>query len=136
MSRFVQPDTVTLPISNGDTLVVKQRLNEGERRAAFARLYQHVNGTGYHVNPQMMGIATVLAYLVDWSLRDDAGRPVTIAGTSEEDRQAVLDSLDPADFAEIRDAIDAHIEATAAARDAQKKTGGTPAPVATSPSVS
>lgn len=136
MSRFVPPETVTLPISDGDTLVVKKRLTEGERRAAFARLYQHTNGDGYHVNPQMMGIATVLAYLLDWSLTDDAGRHVVIASLAVEDRQAVLDSLDPVDFAEIRDAIDAHIEAVAAERETQKKTAGAPAPVATSSSVS
>jgi len=126
MSRFVQPETVTLPISRGDTLVVKKRLTEGERRAAFAR----INGKGDG------SMAMVVAYLVDWSLTDDAGRRVTIAGLPDQDRQAILDSLDPEDFTEIGNAIAAHIEAVAVERDAQKKTGGATASAATSTSVS
>jgi hypothetical protein len=41
MSRYVVPETKTLTISNGDTLVVRKRLNRGEQTAAFARRYIH-----------------------------------------------------------------------------------------------
>ena len=38
-SRFVRPDVTVLHISEGDTLTVKRRLNAGEHRAMFARMY-------------------------------------------------------------------------------------------------
>jgi hypothetical protein len=133
-SRFTRPDVTVLKLANGDTLTVKRRLTAGEQRAMFARMYQTVNGST-RVNTLQVGIATCLAYLVDWSLTDDDGQPVAIRGLPPEDLAAILDSLTPEDFKEISKAIDDHSEAMEAHRSAEKKTEpGAEASSSTSPS--
>lgn len=109
MSRFVKGGTDILTLKNGDTLVVKKRLNVGEDRARYSRM----RGDRMRVH-----ICTVVAYLLDWQLKDD--RP-PILGLSDDDKEAVIDNLDPDDFDEIRDAITAHIDAQQQARAAEKK---------------
>jgi hypothetical protein len=124
MSRFVRPQTKTLTLANGDQLIVRERLTAGEQRAQFARMYT-ANGDGrYRTNPLMIGIGTILAYLLDWTLTDDAGSRVEIRDLAADDLQHVIDSLDPDSFAEIRSAIEAHESAMQSARDAEKKTVG------------
>ena len=138
-SRFVRPDTATLTLKNGDTLTVKRRLNSGEKRAMFARLYLAGADGRMRANPLSVGIATVEAYLIDWSLRDDDDRPVVIRDQGPDDLRATLDALDPESFAEIRDAVDAHIAKMDAERTAEKNGPGganeSPA-ISPSPSVS
>jgi hypothetical protein len=124
MSRFVRPETRTLTLANGDQLTVRARLTAGEQRAHFARIYR-ANGDGrLHPDPLMLGIGMVVAYLLDWTLTDDAGARVLIRDLSTDDLQQVIDALDPDSFAEIRAAIDAHDTAMGAERAAQKKTDG------------
>jgi hypothetical protein len=107
MSRFVRPETLTLTISDGDTLTVKRRLNSGEERALFARMYTAGANGQLKVNPFQTGIAIVTAYLLDWSLTDD-GKRVAIADLSVDALTRVLDGLDPTTYGEIRQAIEAH----------------------------
>lgn len=114
-SRFVRPETVTIPISRGDTLTVRKRLNAGERRAAYARMYIQGEDGRLRVNALHTGIALVVAYLLDWSLVDDDGRRVEIRALSAEDLTRMLDALDPESFQEIKEAIEAHDAAIAAA---------------------
>lgn len=119
-SRFVRPDTRTLTLANGDTLTVKRRLNAGEARARFARMsLAGVDGT-LTVNRLQIGLTTITAYLLDWSLRTDADAPVVIRGVPEADLVAALDALDPESFTEIREAIEAHEQAMDAERTAEK----------------
>jgi len=131
-SRFGRPEVSTLRLANGDTLTVKRRLTAGEQRAMFARM---CNADGLTVDRFQISLATMLAYLVDWSLADDDGRPVPIRGLPPEDVAVVLDTLTPEDFREIASAIDAHSEAMEAFRSAEKKSpaGDTASPT-TSPS--
>lgn len=127
-----------MTISNGDWLLVKRRLSFGDQRAAFARLYTTDPDGTVRRNPLGMGIAQVAAYLLDWSLTDDADQPVVIRGVSTDELTAALDHLSVEDFAEIREAIEAHETATLAAiNDAKKKTAGTPTsdPILPLPSV-
>lgn len=128
MSRFVRPDTRTLTLENGDQLIVRARLTAGEQRAATARLYTPVPNGGVRRNTIALLEGAVVAYLLDWNLRDDAGQAVPIRDLSAEDLQRVLDQLDPVDYDEIKTAIDTHEAAMAAERDAQKKilVGSTP----------
>ena len=119
-SRFVRPDTATLTISNGDTLTVKRRLNAGELRAMYARLYLAGADGVLKTNPLAIGVATIEAYLLDWSFRDDDDRPVVIRDVPVEDLRAKLDALDSDSFREIREAIDAHIERMETERTAEK----------------
>jgi hypothetical protein len=68
-----------------------------------------------------MGRATVLAYLVDWTLTDE-GEPVPIRGLSVDELGAVVDNLEGPDFREVREAIEAHERRESEAREAEKKT--------------
>lgn len=123
-SRFVRPETTQLPLSNGDWLLVKRRLTHGEQVDAFARETVSANDGTVRVNPLRVGDAKVLAYLVDWSLTDDDGAQVIIRGQSIEVVESALRALDPEDFSEIKAAIDAHEQAMAQERAAEKKTRG------------
>jgi hypothetical protein len=135
-SRFVQPETTTIKISLGDTLTVRRRLNMGEQRDVLARMATPVEGGAIRANPFEIGISMVLAYLVDWSICDEDGRHVEIRGKPREEVRAILDELDPADFEEMRLAIDAHAETQDKLREAEKKEpdGRSESP-ATSPSL-
>jgi hypothetical protein len=127
MSRFVRPNTRTLTLGNGDQLIVRERLTAGEQRAHYARRYTHDATGRLVVNPLTVGDGIVLAYLLDWNLRDDQGNAVLIRDLATDDLQRVVDSLDTESFQEIRSAIEAHETAMTTAREAEKKTdGGTP----------
>jgi len=127
MSRFVRPETRTLTLANGDQLTVRARLTAGEQRAHFARIYRVLDDGQLLPDRLRLGVGVIVAYLLDWNLKDDAGQAVPIRDLSTDDLQHVIDALDPESFGEIRAAIDTHVDAMAAERDAQKKTdGGTP----------
>jgi hypothetical protein len=110
-SRFARPDTLTLSISNGDTLTVKRRLNAVDSRRM--RAMQDL--------PTLAEAAVIMAYLVDWSLVDDSGKRVVIDGTSSMTLAAALDNLDEDAFDEISAAVAAHAAAMKAEREQEKK---------------
>jgi hypothetical protein len=126
MSRFVRPETRTLTLANGDHLIVRARLTAGEQREQFARMYTQGPMGQVHRNLLMIDVGLVIAYLLDWNLKDDAGQLVPIRALSAADLHQVLNQLDPVDFEEIQKAIEAHEKAMVAERDDQKKilTGG------------
>ncbi len=134
LDRFVRPDVVVLPLGGGDTITVRRRLNAGEQRAMFARMY-YAGVTGLRTNPFQQGIATVLAYLLDWTVVDAQGAPVPIKDQPLAAVSDALDALEPDEFAEIKEAIEQHQDRMDAERAAAKKArdGGTPSS-ATSPS--
>ena len=136
-SWFVRPDTVRLNLSEGQWILVRQRLNIGEQRAAQARTYTVDANGQWKLDPQHIDQALVVAYLLDWSLTDDDGKPVVIRGLAADALAMLLDNLAPERFGELRDAITAHIDAVTSARTEEKKTqsGGTDAaPISSSPS--
>lgn len=110
-SRFVKPETSVLKISNGDTITVRRRLTSGEERARFARMSLAGVDGALQVNRLQIGLATITAYLLDWTVKDDDGRIVPIEGLDPEAMASVIDGLDVPSFTEIREAIEAH-EAT------------------------
>jgi len=134
-SRFTPADVTVLKLANGDTLTVKRRLTAGEQRAMFARMYVR-NGEGrVTVDDSDIGLAMMLAYLVDWSLTDDHDQPVPIRGLPPDELAVLLDSLTPEDFQEMSAAIGAHGAAMEAFRRDEKKTpAGDTASPQTSPS--
>jgi hypothetical protein len=130
MSRFVSPAEVRIPISDGDYLIVKNRLNAGEQLAMYAAM----RGTDEdHVDPLKVGHALIQAYLLDWSITDDAGHVVSIRNQPPDVVAAVLTNLEYPDFEEIRAAIRAHEDAITAARQEKKQTTGDAPPVRSSP---
>ncbi len=120
-SRFVRPDTTVLKISDGDTLTVKRRLTSGEQRACYARMYLAGVDGQLRVNPMETGLALVTAYLVDWSLTDDADTRVEIRGASIDELTSILNNLDHESFVEIKQAIEAHEVAMVVERTEEKK---------------
>lgn len=121
-SRVVQPEVTVLKISDGDTITVRRRLNEGEHRTMLGRQY-HENADGkLKTNLFQIGIAEILAYLVDWSLVDEDGKVIEIRDKPIDVVASTLDSLSPEDVREIREAVNAHVEAMDKERSASKKT--------------
>lgn len=120
-SRFVRPQTDVLTLDNGDTLIVRRRLNVGEEHASFNACREAItqdDGTiTREFNATKLQRAKVAAYLVDWQLVDAPSiRELDLA-----DRIRVIENLDPIDFAELRDAINAHEARQFAARLEEKK---------------
>ena len=123
--RVVSPHITILPLSDGDTLTVRKRLNAGEETAMFARMMRRDGLPG--VDPLHSGLAQILAYLIDWTLIDPTGARIEILRQPIDVVTAALNSLDPEDFKEIKKAIEAHEQAMDAERAAEKKAraGGT-----------
>lgn len=119
--RFIDPDTDTLPLSNGDVIIVKRRLNHGETAESRTRMFPRGDDGKVISDPARYRQQLVLAYLVDWNLTHHQ-RPVPMRGLPDDERSAALDALDEDDFLDIVTAIEAHIEAKTAERAAEKKT--------------
>lgn len=135
-SRVVTPETDRLQISNGDWLLVKKRLNSGENKRMIKRGTVNT-ANGPEVDRLEAGTAKVLAYLLDWSLKDPAGQVIPIFGPGAIPLEAAIDSIDPESYTEILRAIEAHETAMQAERAAQKKIlpgETTSSPPSTSPS--
>lgn len=123
MSRFVKGKTATLTLANGDTLVIKHRLNKGEELEMYRRM---------GADSTRIAFCTVIAHLLDWTLKDEQH---PIYGLSDEDKEKVLNNLDPDDFDEIKTAIYAHVTNLQKERDEAKKAArGETASSATLPS--
>lgn len=118
MSRFIRPDTDVLTLANGDTLIVKRRLNTGETHAMNGAI---LNGDAQLSQADRAAIAVVLAYLVDWTITD-AGRPVVIRDQPAASVRATVDALDYDSFIDIANAIGDHVRAQKARRAEEKKT--------------
>jgi hypothetical protein len=117
---FVQPETVKLDLVEGQWLLVKKRLNAGETRGVFRRLYLQAEDGTLTLNPDTVGTTLVCAYLVDWSLTQApiAQQPLDVV-------LGALDALDPDKFTLIKAAVDAHDERERVARETEKKTPAT-----------
>lgn len=131
--RFVVPEQVTLPISRGESLTIKKRLNAGEQRAVHQRMYYAGLGGDTRIRPGEYGLQTVLGYLLEWTVKDAYGQPVPYGTLATlEEKTDTLNALDGEDFGEIVRAINAHEERMAAERTQEKKDlAGAPASPAT-----
>ena len=109
--RVVLPDTVRLPLTDGDFLIVKKELNAGE--------YIDLVTEGAAGKP----FAAVVAYLVSWTLVGVSDAPIGYhLGLSTDERRDVLRSLDVATLVEISTAITAHVDANERAVQEKKRT--------------
>jgi hypothetical protein len=134
---FIHPtnNRVTLPLPDGNWIVVKQRLTHGEQQAMFERGSRLV-GHELSADPLKIPMAIVTAYLIDWSYLDFDQRPYVITGKSPAELEDTLNHIDHAVFVEIKEAVEAHVATVAAARAALKKTPtGDAASEVTSPSL-
>jgi hypothetical protein len=135
-SRIVAPGTTRLTLSRGDWLLVKQRLNAGETLDLFERAAPGIDVTApgvlQRLPPSKVGMAIILAYLLDWSLVDPQGTPIPIRGATPEEIEAALRLLDFDSFIEVMNTITAH---DAAMRQEKKRSTDARASSATLPSL-
>jgi hypothetical protein len=132
--RFVRPGTTLLTLANGDTLTVKTRLTHGERADSYERQYVTVDGE-LRLKPGQIKLSMVTAYLVDWSLTDQADERVAIYQQPVEIVERILRGLSPEDFDEIHTAIATHETQLVRARAQEKKRQAAGAdPISRSPS--
>lgn len=114
MSWFVTPEVVRLSLPEGQWIDVKKKINVGEQREMYARIYPAAAaGEKLKLDVMQVGVAKVLAYLVAWSLTDAAGKPVAVD-------EAAINNLHPDKFKHIREAVDAHEAAIDSARGEEK----------------
>ena len=135
--RIVEPEIVRLPISDGDFIDVKKRLNHGEHDDYLARIAPfQTPGQPLQMATRHIRTGMVVGYLVGWSLTHK-GKPIPMSpDLPENERIDILNSLDRETFAEIHKAIDQHedtVEAAAAA--AKNGKGGANESSAISPSL-
>jgi hypothetical protein len=118
--RVVAPEMARLEISDGDWIDVKKRLNYGEKQKMLAAFVKEMRGDG-RVTPdmEMVNVAQILAYLVDWSLVDTNGKQIAI--DTDAKKHAGVKAQDPATIEEISKAIEQHIEAMEVALADTKK---------------
>ena len=137
MSRFVRPETVRLELSEGDWLLVKRRLTAGESRRAFTRTVKRMEiGSKPELDPEGLGLALIVQYLIDWSFTDDDGVVVPIRDQPPELVEATLLLLDHDSFREIDRVVRDHDVRQGEAMAEEKKTrSGVTASSATSTSV-
>jgi len=120
--RIVIPDVVTLPLSEGDTLTVKAQLSSGEERRMLGAATSYGPAGERTFDPIKAGVAKIVAYLVDWTIRDPDGRIVPVRDQAPSVVEAALDMLDSDSYTEILRAIEAHEARQAELRAAKKKT--------------
>jgi len=104
-----RPESTRLEISRSDWVLVKKHLTAGESRGMLGnmlRLGARLSETA--VDPTKVGLARVVAYLLDWSITDPDDKPVVIRDQPFEVVAAAVDALEPECFAEILAAIEAH----------------------------
>ena len=125
MARVTRPETHTLTLGSGETLLVKKRLNAGERREMMAEWRDPVTN---RMDGLRTGRATALAYLLDWDLKDDiSGEALSMkdaktgARLSNPEISSIMDSLDSDDAKEIERLIDEWDDKMLAERREEKK---------------
>jgi len=122
-----------LDISGGDTLTVKRYLTAAEFRGVIKASTKAVrldattprSDMQLEVDPTESGIATILAYLLDWTFTDYDGRPLVIRDQPVTVVRAALDAIDADSYMEVQRAIQAHDTAIRAHLAEEKKTGRT-----------
>jgi isocitrate lyase len=134
MSDFPDPEAVRLSLADGAFIDVKKRLTHGERDDMYGLMAPSVTPGAKRSEVRTIQVAT---YLLGWSLTK-RGAPVPMSpDLSEDARMATVRSLSPERFDEIYTALMRHIEAQAAAREAEKNVqGGANGSSAISPSPS
>lgn len=127
-NRFVTPEVVRLPISDGDWIEIKKRLNAGEARALEnAGLKPPIKVDGKIIQPidwAIYDLVRAQIFLVNWSL---CGPDGTTMGLKDRDGNVdinVLKGLDVPTFDEITKVIFLYV--TKQEADAKNGQGATP----------
>lgn len=131
-ARMRRPATEKLHISQGDWLDVKKYLTTGEFRE-WMRFAEKANGDG--IDKWNYGLGKVAVYLTDWSIGDADGNRIEIAEDIQLNAFPVfrisnklvtaLNALPIEDWTEILKAVEAHEDAIAKEREAEKNAQAT-----------
>lgn len=109
--RFVDAEELRIDLTGGDYLYVKKELNAGEyRRMVMAQVNDQPDAAGQlRINPEKVGVAKVLAYLLRWSFTTKTGAPEVYDHEAPAAvRVALLDNLTWASYREVLEAVEAH----------------------------
>lgn len=104
---FIKPETVDLALRDGDWIRVKKYLSAGEEKrlqgAGLVSLSQNASErSAFELDFVRLGLATVEAYVVEWSFVD-------FAGNQTKPTPENIAALAPDIEAEIQAALKAHI---------------------------
>ena len=118
--RFVSPATVRLDLSDQDWIEIKEQITYGEsQRLSGAMLRTVKTAAGDNevgVDFARYAVLKLQTWLVDWSLRDDADKPVPVS-------PAAIENLTPEAAEALNDAIDAHVAARAEGKASSTSSG-------------
>jgi len=122
-NRFVYPEEVRLPLSDGDYIDVKKHLNAGEyRKLLYDQFKENPDGDKVVIDHTKIGISKLLAYLLGWSFCGRNNDPLPYNVEQPEDiRRAAIDGVDPDTYRELIAAVNAHEEREEQALEAKKK---------------
>ena len=124
--RWVDPEEVRLPLSDGDYIDVKKTLNAGEYRQLLYAQFKDSDGETIKIDHAKVGISKLLAYLLGWSFVGKTGHPEPYnIEQPEEIRRALIDNLDQDTYRELIAAVNAHEAAQEQALEQKKKDPGT-----------
>src|SRR4029453_17852496 len=107
----VPPGVKRLALTDGKELVVKTRLTAGETLDLFERAAPGVDLTAINLNnlsPAKVGVALLLAYVVDWNLVGADGLPLDWRHASIDARESLLRNLSFERFTESMVAVTRH----------------------------
>ena len=116
ITRLALPDDQWVDVK--DKLKVKDK---GDQHA-YSVDGVATDGQSFRLNGVRYGIATAAIRIVNWSVRDEFGKPIYWpSGKSFKDRVAIIEGLDEDVFDGIFKAISDHVTAVEEAADAAKK---------------
>lgn len=128
MADFVVPSVTRIALSGDEWIDVKTELNVGDARRLFASKVKTMQPGITEFDPEEMGRASVLAYVVNWSF---SSRGAAYAFGPD-----ALDNMTQPRFFEIKRAVEAH-EAKVEAEQETRKNSLTgehaPKPISGSP---
>ena len=128
--RGIKPSTVTLTISDGDTVTIKERLTAGEDMDLTSRSGHWNNLDGkprIEIDTALLNANTVAIYLLGWSLVSaKTGNAIPwLSNTSLDEKVKLLrDELDGDTLREIADAIGEHRKQQRADLEGNATSGG------------
>ena len=113
---FVEPDTISLDLSDGNWIEVKTELSFGEEQRIVGKVLAartSDDGTVW----QSYKVLGFLTWIVDWSLTDSEDKPVSVSKSAIENLRGPIAE-------EIDTVLNAHIEKVRDAASDEKKRRG------------
>lgn len=131
-NRFVLPEVVRIPLSEGDWIEVKKDLNTGDQKLleSVGMMYVKLpDGTVTgQVDWEVYELRRAMIFLKDWSFRDEQDKPVALKTKEGLISIDALRALDVPSFAEVNAAILKHVVERTKEKKAEREARETPPP--------